>query len=296
MPTAENKPAKQGSIEFYSDGLTIRGELRLPQGAGPFPIVVLAQGLGALKEWTIPQVVDALVEVGIAGLSLDYRNFGDSEGEPRQEVAHYGRLEDWQNAISFATSLPEIDPQRVGIWGTSLGGRDVLAVAVMDRRVKVVVSQTPLIKWTHTTAARMAGYGDNLERYQRELAEDRQNRALGKKPKYVPFVKASGDDVKKAFIEGLSKAELRNYDGRLTLQTYQPTVLTDVTTFMGLISPAPLRVILAEEDFLPGQREAYEEAREPKSLVMVKGNHFSPYLESKSESIKAATDWFVEHL
>lgn len=290
---------KQGmkrAVEFISDGLIIRGILQLPGSEGPFPIAILGHGLSGLKEWTLPEVADTLAQVGIAGLWFDYRNFGDSDGQPRDEVSHYGRLQDWQNAISYAASLPEIDSQRIGIWGTSLGGRDVLTVASVDRRVRAVVAQAPLIKWTPALAARMAGFGDDLESFQREIAEDRTGRALGEAPRYIPFVKPSGDDVKAAFIQGLSDAEKRNYSGRVTFQTYQPTALLDTIPLMELISPTPVLFILAEQDFLPGQKEAYNAAKEPKSLVTVGGNHFSPYSTSKVDSIKATKEWFEKHL
>ena len=294
MPAISNGYGTKRAVEFLSDGLTIRGVLQLPEGQGPFPLVVLAHGLGGLKEWSLPDVAAALVKVGIAGLSFDYRNFGDSEGTPREEVAHYGRLQDWQDAISYASSLPEVDAQRIGVWGTSLGGRDVLAISWMDRRIKAVVAQAPLIKWTPVSASRMAGYGDDLERFERELAEDRKDRALGKEPRYVQFVKPTGDDIKGAFIGQLSEAEAKNYTGRLTLQTYQPTTLVDVTPFVELIAPTPVHFILADQDFLPGQKEAYQAAKEPKSLVTIPGNHFSPYLESESkpQSIAATQDFF----
>lgn len=286
----------QRAIEFLSEGLTIRGALRLPEGEVQHPLVILGHGLGALKEWTLPEIADALVQVGIAALWFDYRNFGDSDGEPREEVDHIGRLEDWQNAISYATSLPEVDSQRIGIWGTSLGGRDVLAVAGIDKRVKAVVSQTPVIKWTAATGARMGGYGDDMERYYKDLAEDRTNRLLGKPAKYIPFVKEANDEVKKAYIQQMNEQELRNYKGRLTLQSYRPTVFTDVTPFIEMIAPTPLLVILAESDFIPGQREAFGVAKEPKSLQTIKGDHFSPYTISKEDSISHSKDWFVKYL
>lgn len=296
MAAITGQDEKQRPIEFLSDGLTLRGILRLPKGEGQHSLVILGHGLGALKEWTLPDLADALVQVGIAALWFDYRNVGDSEGEPREEVDHIGRLEDWQNAISYATTLPEIDPQRIGIWGTSLGGRDVLAVAGLDKRVKAVVSQTPVIKWSSMTGARMGGYGDDMDRYYQELAEDRTNRALGKPARYIPFVKEANDEVKKAYIEQLSPQETRNYKGRLTLQSYKPTIFTDVTPFIEMIAPTPLLFILAESDFIPGQREAFEAAKGPKSLQIIKGNHFSPYTTSKEDSISLSKDWFVKHL
>lgn len=290
-----NGNGKKRPVEFLSDGLTIRGVLHLPDCKGPFPIVILGQGLSGLKEWTLPEVAAALVQVGIAGLWFDYRNFGDSDGQPRDEVSHYGRLQDWQDAISYATTLTEIDSQKIGIWGTSLGGRDVLAVASFDRRVKAVAAQTPLIKWTPALAARMAGFGDDLESFQREIAEDRENRALAELPRYVPFVKTAGDDVKAAFIKGLSDAEKRNYSGRVTFQSYQPTTLVDVIPLVELIASTPVLFILADQDFLPGQKEAYHAAKEPKSVVTIRGNHFAPYTTSKPDSIKVTKEWFEKH-
>src|SRR3546814_18142642 len=52
-------------------------------------------------------------------------------------------IEDFQSAISFASTLKNIDSERIGIWGTSLGGRNVLLVAARDKSGKCVVSQVP---------------------------------------------------------------------------------------------------------------------------------------------------------
>lgn len=92
----------QRDVEFVADGVTIRGRFRVPGTAGPHPLVILAHGLGGLKEWRIPEVAAALVDAGIAALWFDYRNWGDSEGRPREEISHCGRIEDWRSAISYA--------------------------------------------------------------------------------------------------------------------------------------------------------------------------------------------------
>lgn len=295
MPVMSQLGAKQRSVEFLSHGLAIRAVLRFPSTEAPHPIIILGHGLGGLKEWTLPEVADAFVQTGLAALWFDYRNFGDSAGEPRDEVSHLGHLEDWQSAISYASSLPEIDCNRIGIWGTSLGGRDAIAIAAIDRRVKAVVTQTPVIKWTAQGAARMAGFGDNIEQYYQQLFQDRQNRIAGKEPQYMPYVKPA-DHSKRAYLDSLSEAHLRNYSGRITLQSYQPTVLIDVTPLVELIAPTPILFIVADSDYLPGQREAYQAAKEPKSLVTVKGDHFSVYTTAEAEATAAAKQWFAKYL
>ncbi|KAK4502109.1 hypothetical protein PRZ48_005532 [Zasmidium cellare] len=107
----------------------------------------------------------------------------------------------------------------------------------------------------------------------------------GNEPQYVPFVRDSGDDAKRDFIDSLSTEEGRNYHNRITLQSYSPTILTDISTLVPQISPTP-------DDGLPGQKQAYELAKEPKLLVTLKGHHFSPYTTSKSAAIEAAKNWF----
>ena len=95
-------------------------------------------------------------------------------------------------------------------------------------------------------------------------------------------------------MESLSTDERRNYNDRITLQSFSPTVLTDVTSLVPLIAPTPIRFILADGDFLPGQKQAYEAAENPKSLVEIEGNHFAPYLGAKRQAIAVAQEWFIE--
>jgi fermentation-respiration switch protein FrsA (DUF1100 family) len=295
-----NRPGAYEDVAFSADGIVLRGWLRVPEGEGPHPLVILAHGLGGLKEWTIPDVADALIGAGIGAMAFDYRNFGDSGGQPREEVDHCGRIEDWRSAISYATTRPEIDDARIGIWGTSLGGRDVLAVAAIDRRVRCVTSQVPLIKWDASFGSWMAGFSGDLERYHRELANDRRNRALGNEPRYVPFEFPEDDDYgNNEFTEYRAtwgEKERRNYKGRVTLQSYQPTILIDVMPFMEMIAPTPLLMLIADGDIVPWQREAFEAALEPKSLVEFKGHHYSLYTTAKQEAIASARGWFAEYL
>jgi len=80
---------------------------------------------------------------------FDNRNFGASDGEPRQEIDPWMQVRDYSDAITFAQGLDQTDPGRIGIWGSSYSGAHVLVVAAIDRRVKCVVSQVPLISGYH---------------------------------------------------------------------------------------------------------------------------------------------------
>lgn len=69
--------------------------------------------------------------------------------------------------------------------------------------------------------------------------------------------------------------------------------------YMEQIAPTPLMMILTDNDtrvLTDLQLEAYQKAREPKRLVLLKGGHYTPYIELFEPTAKASVDWFVAHL
>jgi pimeloyl-ACP methyl ester carboxylesterase len=169
--------ATKRPVEFSSKGTTVRGDLVLPAGEGPFPLLVMGGGWCYVKEIVMPHYAEALVAAGCAVLMFDYRCLGASDGEPRQHIDPWAQIEDYKNAISFAETLDEIDPDRIGIWGISYAGGHVLIVGATDPRVKCIVSNIPVVdgyenmRRVHGTAR----FNDLVE----FLLEDRQERAAG---------------------------------------------------------------------------------------------------------------------
>ncbi|WP_225440126.1 alpha/beta hydrolase [Amycolatopsis eburnea] len=292
----QDKMARR-DVEFDSGHVKLRGWLATPDTRGPHPVVILAHGLGGLKEWTIPAVARALVAAGIGALAFDYRNFGDSEGLPRDEVDHTGQIEDFRSAITFATTLPDVDAARIGIWGTSLGGRNVLAVAAVDRRIKCALAQVPLITTSPEHWAAFISDGD-VDAYERALADDRRDRALGKEPRYIHFPEDPTTDYGSHFAT-FGDEERRNWNKRVTLRSFEPTPIDDIMPLMKQIAPTPLRMILTNPDAdcsTDLQLAAYAAAGEPKSIMVLPGHHYILYTEWKDVAVAAARDWFVEHL
>src|SRR3954464_7887496 len=133
-------------IKFNASGITLRGWLYRPDTSEEsLPVVVMAHGFTATKEMTLDQYADVFVADGLAVLVFDMRNTGESDGTPRFEIDPVAQWRDYSHAITYAPSLEGIDPESVGIWGTSYSGGEVLAVAALDRRVRCVVTQVPLI-------------------------------------------------------------------------------------------------------------------------------------------------------
>ncbi|KTC39990.1 alpha/beta hydrolase [Pseudomonas sp. ABAC61] len=131
------------TMSFHSNSTRCVADFYRPAGAGPFPVVVMAHGLGGTRGMRIPAFAQRFMVAGYACLAFDYRHFGDSDGEPRQLLDIKHQLEDWHAAIAHARSLPDVDPERVAIWGTSFGGGHVLTIASEDPQVAAVISQCP---------------------------------------------------------------------------------------------------------------------------------------------------------
>lgn len=138
-------------VEFKtSDRVTLRGWFYTSDSAsGQVPCLVMSHGFTALKEMDLDAFAEYFVsKLPMGCLVYDNRGFGDSdaaEGEPRKEIIPMTQCSDISDAITYLTSRPGVNPDKIGIWGSSYSGGHVLYVGAVDRRVKVVLSQVPCV-------------------------------------------------------------------------------------------------------------------------------------------------------
>jgi pimeloyl-ACP methyl ester carboxylesterase len=118
----------------------------------PGPAVVLGHGLGAVREMRLDAYASRFATAGYTVLVFDYRHFGASGGQPRQLLDIDRQLADWAAAVGYVRTLPEVDADRVALWGSSFSGGHVLVVAARDPRVAAVISQCP---FTHGLSSAM---------------------------------------------------------------------------------------------------------------------------------------------
>jgi dienelactone hydrolase len=109
----------------------------------PVPGVVMGHGLGATREMGLAPYAERFAATGLAVLVFTYRNLGDSGGGPRQVLSMTRQLADWDAALEYAAGLPEVDRERVAVWGTSLGGGHAIAVAARHPELCAAVAQCP---------------------------------------------------------------------------------------------------------------------------------------------------------
>src|ERR1700683_1989542 len=162
-------------VEFKSDGITLRGHLYLPEGAGPHPLVVMAGGWCYVKELVQPDYARVFADAGLAALVFDYRNLGTSDGEPRQHLDPWQQIEDYKNAISYVETRADLDASRIGIWGISYSGGHVLIVGATDPRVRCIVANIPVVDGF--TTMRLVHGSLGFRALQRAVLEDRRKRS-----------------------------------------------------------------------------------------------------------------------
>src|SRR5215218_11388940 len=90
-------------IEFAADdGTTLRGWLHMPDHVdGAAATVVMAHGFSAVQEMYLDRFAERFAEAGLAALVFDNRNFGASDGEPRQEIDPWAQVRDYRDAITW---------------------------------------------------------------------------------------------------------------------------------------------------------------------------------------------------
>jgi len=293
-------------LEFKTeDGVTLRGWLYLPdQVRGRAPTIVMAHGFSALKENYLDKYAEVYAATGLAALVFDNRNFGTSDGEPRQHIDPWRQVADYRDAITYASTLPEVDETRIGIWGSSYSGAHVLVVGALDRRVKCVASQVPLISG-HRNARRLIR-ADLVTAVQGMFVEDRKARYAGKPHAMIPVVSNDPNvacalptpDSYEWFTE-TAKLRAPAWRNEVTLQSVELFTEYEPGAYIEYISPTPLLMVVAAGDHLTVADEAiaaYGRALEPKKLALLRGGHFDAYVKDFDTASGAARDWFVEHL
>ncbi|WP_437773459.1 alpha/beta hydrolase [Arthrobacter sp. KNU40] len=128
-------------LTFPSGDTECHAWLYVPAGGSAHPALVMAHGLGGVREMRLDACAERFAAAGYACLVFDYRHFGASGGQPRQLLSIRRQLQDWKAAVACARSRPEVDPRRVVLWGTSFGGGHVLATAARDAAVVAVIAQ-----------------------------------------------------------------------------------------------------------------------------------------------------------
>jgi len=149
-------------FSYPSDDLKIYGRMNIPAGGGPFPVIILNHGYFNASTFQsgdgTQTMADILARNGYLTLASDYRGFGKSENDDQGSRGHNPNYAiDILNLIASVPSLNQENPERIGMWGHSMGGEVTLRTAESTEKVKAIVLWAPT---SARTSDNSGFYGD----------------------------------------------------------------------------------------------------------------------------------------
>lgn len=299
--------AVKQSVTFRSGGLQLSGDLFLPDSGShtaSLPALVLSGPFTGVKEQVTGNYARRLADHGYVSLAFDHRNFGESEGEPRQHEDPAGKLEDLADAVSFLRTLSEVDADRIGACGICLGTSYILKFSAFDPRIKAVALIAGAYNDPLVMRENMGG-----EQYRQQLSafrEIRQRQYETQDVEYMPAISTDGPAAmpgQEPFdYYGTDRAKSASWQNQVTSLSIEGLITLDAASATDFISPTPLLVVHGEVDaFLSPEsaKATYERAGEPKKLVWIPTtNHIDLYDQETyvQPAVEHAVDWFQTYL
>ncbi|MFQ5652725.1 MAG: alpha/beta hydrolase [bacterium] len=293
-----NKSFTRTDSDFMSQGTRCAAWLYRPAGVTESPIVIMGHGFAAERSFRLPAYAEAFAKWGLSVFLFDYRNFGDSDGEPRNLVNPFRHVADWRAAIAHVRTLPGVN--KIALWGSSFGGGHVIVAAARDPEIAAIVAQVPFVDSLSTVAMTtwrniLHGYGAGFRDLFRILTF--------RSPYYIPVAAAPDTFAAMNTPECL--------DGVLSLipenSSWENKCPARIAFTMSLYSPmsyakrvkCPALVVMAEQDSLiDAKAVAKTTGRMSRAtLLALPGGHFSVYGgETFEKVLQAETDFLVKHL
>ena len=288
-------------VTFYSEGVKLVGDVYAPDDLRPGERrggIVLCHGYTGVKDLYLSDNACVLNDAGYVAMAFDYKGWGDSEG-PRSRLAPWSRVADVQAALTYLGALPEVDPGRLGIYGTSYGGATVVWVAAIDPRVRCTVSVVGIghgRRWMRSVR-RPDEWFDLLARAE----ADRVKRARDGQSELVERSEILLPDRQSAELAAAARRNNPAAVNRIPLEYVDDTLAFNPEWVVDRIAPRPVLFITTDGDRLVPPEESeflYARAGEPKKLVVLRGyGHYEVYTEPAfSEVMRATLDWYGQYL
>lgn len=174
-------------VSYKSEGLKIYALLTVPNGNPPeggFPVIIFNHGYIPPNQYQTTEryiaYTDAFSQKGYILLKPDYRGHGNSEGVAAGGYGSNAYTIDILNAISSIKRYKDVNPNKIGMWGHSMGGFITLRSMVVSRDIKVgviwagVVASYPdlLNNWRRQSASPPVGIPSGTRRWRDQLISE----------------------------------------------------------------------------------------------------------------------------
>lgn len=288
-------------VEFAVDGVTLVGELRVPEGAAGSPAVVLTGPFTGVRDQVVGLYAERLTGEGFVTLAFDHRNWGESGGRPRQHEDAQGKLHDLRAAVSLLRARPEVDPERIAAVGICLGGGYAMKFAAFDPRVKAFAG----IAGAYNNPYGMRT-GMDYQAALGGLTEVLERQDQGGAVECLPAVAEEGEaampgDEPFAYY-GTERGASPYWKNEVTRASVRELITMDNMMGADFLSPKPALIVHGVVDRFcspEGAEEAFRRLDEPKQLLWVNAKEHidlydrEPYV---SEAVEAVAGFLRTHL
>lgn len=286
---------------FYSGGSKVQATLRLPDETrqGRLPGIVQGPGWLGLRDAKLYERYHcSFTAAGYAVLVFDYRGFGDSEGEPGL-ILPAREAEDIRNAITYMETRDEVDPNRIGLFGSGgTGGANPIYVAAVDQRVKCVVSNYAFASGREWLRSMRREY-EWLE-FLKRVREDRRRRVLEGQGELVN----PREELMVATPERKQTTVKKDVDSRIPdrVPLYCAEALMEFSPedYVARIAPRAILFISTENDAVTPEDQTfrlYNKAGQPKKLILQKEtSHYKAYGDYFDQVTPQIIDWYDRYL
>ncbi|EJY0890122.1 alpha/beta fold hydrolase, partial [Escherichia coli] len=273
------------STHKISEGITLT--TRSPSGGKKRPAIILCHGFCGIREILLPQFAEVFTQAGFVTITFDYRGFGDSDGE-RGRLIPEMQIDDIVTVINWAKEQPFIDKERVGLWGTSLGGGHVFGAAVKGGGVKCIVSQLAFADGEknithHMSSEEKKEFISTLEKL------DAVKKASGRE-KFVSITRVLNDNESKKFFEE-NRTQYPDMDIKIPFLTVKEMLDYKPVQYAAQVT-CPSLIVVAEKDTVNPKEQGIElynsVMHEDKQLYFVNNaRHYDTYSGEYFDEISA---------
>ncbi|MEM1079742.1 MAG: alpha/beta fold hydrolase [Pseudomonadota bacterium] len=283
------------NVEFWSEGAALRGR-HYRNTDTPRATIVMTHGTSATITMAIDRYAQGIFEAGFDVLLYDHRNFGRSDGEPRQEINPWVQARGYRDAVMFLRRSHQTGP--IALWGDSYsGGLAMVAGALIDE-ISAIIAQIPVCGATPPEGAAAHGAFDRLH----SIFEG-GDVSIGPDDVADPMPVVSLDQVNapslltppqafRWFLEygGRHGSGWENRATRVVPKTSVPCSPLVTASHLNM----PVLMMVGRNDEMvhcnPDLQDAvYDMIPEPKEKLVIDGGHFGLLWENSSSFSKAVT-------
>lgn len=275
--------AGKNNVTFDSAGAALKGHLYLPPNFDrkqKYPGVVVGGTWTSVKEQMSDRYAERLAQQGFVTLDYDFRNYGESEGTPRQYESPALKIEDNRHAITYLASLPFVDDARIGALGICASSGYMSGTVSTDDRVKSLVLVAP---WLHNAELVRAIYGGEegvQHRIALSQAAQKKFEAAGEID-YVPACDPNNPDAAMAFpldfYQNPKRGGIPQWTNCFAVMSWQGWLEFDGISYASQIR-VPTLIVESEGAAVPdGARQFYAALTAPKDIFWTEGEQTDFY-------------------